>query len=81
MAGWCDERNGRREGESRPLHGTEANDSSTAIWWVIVAVIFVFLFAPVVVVLLFSFNAASTTALPFAGFSCAGTARRSATRW
>jgi spermidine/putrescine transport system permease protein len=44
-------------------------DLSTAIWWVIVAVIIVFLFAPVVVMLLFSFNAASTTALPFAGFS------------
>ena len=42
---------------------------ATAIWWAIVAAILVFLFAPVAIVLLFSFNAAATTALPFAGFS------------
>lgn len=46
-----------------------AGRRSMAIWWVIVVAILVFLFAPVVIVLLFSFNAASTTALPFAGFS------------
>jgi ABC-type spermidine/putrescine transport system permease subunit II len=42
---------------------------SRAIWWVIVGAILLFLFAPVAVVLLFSFNAAATTSLPFAGFS------------
>jgi ABC-type spermidine/putrescine transport system permease subunit II len=41
----------------------------TAIWWVIVGVIVAFLFAPVILMFLFSFNAAPTTALPFAGFS------------
>lgn len=41
----------------------------TAIWWVIVGAIVVFLFAPVILMFLFSFNAAPTTALPFAGFS------------
>ena len=40
-----------------------------AIWWVIVGAIVVFLFAPVILMFLFSFNAAPTTALPFAGFS------------
>ncbi len=39
------------------------------IWWVVVAAILLFLFAPVAVVVLFSFNAAATTSLPFAGFS------------
>ncbi len=39
------------------------------VWWAVVAATLVFLFAPVVVVLLFSFNAATTTSLPFAGFS------------
>ena len=43
--------------------------STTAVWWAIVVAILIFLFAPVVVMLLFSFNAAATTALPFAGFS------------
>jgi spermidine/putrescine transport system permease protein len=42
---------------------------ATAVWWAVVVAILVFLFAPVVVMLLFSFNAAATTALPFAGFS------------
>lgn len=42
---------------------------AVAPWWVLVGVILVFLFAPVVVVLLFSFNAVATTSLPFAGFS------------
>ncbi len=42
---------------------------ASAMWWVIVAAILIFLFAPVAVMLLFSFNAAATTALPFAGFS------------
>lgn len=40
-----------------------------AIWWAIVGGTLLFLFAPVAIVLLFSFNAAPTTALPFAGFS------------
>jgi spermidine/putrescine transport system permease protein len=42
---------------------------SGAIWWLIAILILIFLFAPVVIVLLFSFNAAATTSLPFAGFS------------
>jgi spermidine/putrescine transport system permease protein len=42
---------------------------STAIWWVLVGATLIFLFAPVALMLLFSFNAAPTTALPFAGFS------------
>jgi len=42
---------------------------ATAIWWVIVGAIVAFLFAPVILMFLFSFNAAPTTALPFAGFS------------
>ncbi len=42
---------------------------STAIWWGIVGATLLFLFAPIVVVVLFSFNAASSTGLPFAGFS------------
>lgn len=42
---------------------------STAIWWLIVGATLIFLFAPIVVVVLFSFNAASSTGLPFAGFS------------
>jgi ABC-type spermidine/putrescine transport system permease subunit II len=42
---------------------------SQAIWWGIVVATLIFLYAPVVGMLLFSFNAASTTALPFAGFS------------
>jgi ABC-type spermidine/putrescine transport system permease subunit II len=42
---------------------------SRAGWWALVGAILVFLFAPVVVVLLFSFNAEATTSLPFAGFS------------
>lgn len=43
--------------------------SVTAVWWVVVGAIVVFLFAPVALMFLFSFNAAPTTALPFAGFS------------
>ncbi len=42
---------------------------SSAVWWIIVGATLLFLFAPVAVVLLFSFNAATTTSLPFAGFS------------
>jgi ABC-type spermidine/putrescine transport system permease subunit II len=42
---------------------------SSAVWWVIVGATLLFLFAPVAIVLLFSFNAATTTSLPFAGFS------------
>ena len=42
---------------------------SAVVWWAVVVAILVFLFAPVVVVVLFSFNAAPTTSLPFAGFS------------
>ena len=49
-----------RHPELAATSGYRASDHSTAIWWVIVAIIVVFLFAPVVVVLLFSFNAAST---------------------
>jgi spermidine/putrescine transport system permease protein len=37
--------------------------------WAFVVLLLAFLFAPVVVVVLFSFNAASSTSLPFAGFS------------
>jgi spermidine/putrescine transport system permease protein len=37
--------------------------------WLWVAIVVAFLFAPVVVVVLFSFNATSSTSLPFAGFS------------
>ncbi len=37
--------------------------------WIFVALLVAFLFAPVVVVVLFSFNATSSTSLPFAGFS------------
>jgi len=43
--------------------------SQTAVWWIIAVATLLFLFSPVVIVLLFSFNAAATTALPFAGFS------------
>lgn len=39
------------------------------VWWVLAGATLLFLFAPVAVVLLFSFNAAATTSLPFAGFS------------
>lgn len=42
---------------------------SHLVWWLLVSATLLFLFAPVAVVLLFSFNAASTTSLPFAGFS------------
>jgi spermidine/putrescine transport system permease protein len=37
--------------------------------WIYVALMVAFLFAPAVVVVLFSFNATSSTSLPFAGFS------------
>ena len=46
-----------------------SRDGAQAVWWGIVVLILVFLFAPVVVVVLFSFNAEATTSLPFAGFS------------
>jgi spermidine/putrescine transport system permease protein len=42
---------------------------ATAFSWLYVALLVVFLFAPVAVVVLFSFNATSSTSLPFAGFS------------
>lgn len=42
---------------------------ATAASWLYVALMVVFLFAPVIVVVLFSFNATSSTSLPFAGFS------------
>ena len=37
--------------------------------WLFVVGVFAFLFAPVAVVVLFSFNATSSTSLPFRGFS------------
>ena len=40
-----------------------------AVAWVLVAALLVFLFAPVAVVVLFSFNSLSSTSLPFGGFS------------
>jgi len=41
----------------------------TVLPWLFVGAIIAFLFLPVAVVVLFSFNAASSTSLPFAGFS------------
>jgi len=43
--------------------------ASRMVWWVVVIAILLFLFAPVLVVVVFSFNAAPSTGLPFAGFS------------
>lgn len=40
-----------------------------ALWWLVVGGTLLFLFAPVALVLLFSFNAGTSTGLPFAGFS------------
>lgn len=43
--------------------------ATSVLKWAPVVLILAFLFAPVVVVVLFSFNAAESTALPFEGFS------------